>query len=426
MRVGSLRPALLSLAVLASLAFFLTCSRYGEIPLVFEQNQGQTDPRVQFLARTSTHTLFLAGNEMVVRAPGSKGAAKDAARIQFRGANANVVPVARERITGAFNYFIGNDPSKWRTNVPGYQRVEYRQFYPGIDLVCYGQGQQLEYDFVVAPGARPQDIRLSVEGEIANGDLLLKNSARMKKPVAYQMSGGSRRLVAASYARRANGEFGFDIGAYDATQPLVIDPVLAYSTFLGGSNFDDTGTAIAVDSAGSAYVTGYSSSVDFPTVPPFENAFGGGLNVFVTKFTPQGNGIVYSTTVGGLSFDQGFGIAIDGSGNAYVTGVTFSNNFPIVGGFQSQLGMRPAMRWSIPAIWEDRTPIRDARLRWTPAAKRISPGPLIRRTSRCGMLSKRRKAIPEAGRMPSSPRSTPPATRWCMRLSWEEAPTTTR
>ena len=259
-----------------------------------------------------------------------------------------------EELSGRSNYFIGNDPAKWRTNVPTYSKVEYRDVYPGVSLVYYGNQQQLEYDLVVAPGADPSTIGLSFVGadrlEVdGDGDLVLHTAAgtiRQRKPVIYQEISGVRKEISGGYVFKGEHQVGFKVAAYDASQPLVIDPVLSYSTYLGGSA-DDQGLGIAVDAAGNTYVTGATNSTNFPkTAGVFDTTFGGGicfgsscLDVFVTKLDPTGSALLYSTYLGGTGNDIGFGIAVDGAGNAYVTGFTNSSNFPTTAGaFQTSFG----------------------------------------------------------------------------------------
>ncbi|MBI2829078.1 MAG: SBBP repeat-containing protein, partial [Acidobacteria bacterium] len=222
-----------------------------------------------------------------------------------------------------------------------YARVRYESVYPGVDLVYYGNQRQLEYDFVVAPGADPGAIKLAFEGarsieRDASGNLILRTAGgdlRMHKPVVYQEVGGVKRLIPGRYVVASKQQVGFHVAAYDRSKPLVIDPVLVYSTFLGGSG-NDFGFRIAVDSAGNAYVTGGTDSTNFPgpggiAAPKLgSSAKGAGGDVFVTKLNPAGTALVYSTYLGGSGNDGGIGIAVDSAGNAYVTGTTNSADFP--------------------------------------------------------------------------------------------------
>lgn len=319
---------------------------YGKLPLAFEANQGQGDARAKFLGRAGGYSLFLTERELILRVPAAPGQPANrrggVIRLSFPGANPSPAIDATEQLPATFNYFLGNDPKRWRANVRAYGRVVYRQVYPGVDLVFYGNQRELEYDIAVAPGADPRKIRMRLDGadhlKLSGGDVVLESAGRqlrIRKPVVYQPSATGRRPITGGYVRIAKNEISFQLGAYDASRPLVLDPVLAYSTYLGGVGFD-SGKAIAVDSAGNAYITGQASSLDFPTIPQFENAFGGSNNIFVVKLNPSGTSLVYSTIIGGIGGQGGNGIAVDAAGNAYVTGVTNSANFPIVGGFQAK------------------------------------------------------------------------------------------
>jgi hypothetical protein len=439
---------------------------YGKLPLSFEVNKGQTDSRVKFLSRGSGYSLFLTGNEAVlalrkgsrqskvesrtsVVAPGirpdniwrtahqgsadlfSKSAAfpgffrppatewrdesmpftatnneprtTDALlRLKLVGANPNPKIVGMDELPGKSNYFIGNDPKKWRTNVPNYAKVKYANVYPGVDLVYYGNQGQLEYDFVVRPGADPNSIQLAInsgeqvgsrqkavgrtaqpqdpepEGQSAivnpkspiaaplhvnaTGDLAVGTDGGeviFHKPAVYQpatynerrtTNGGGRNLVEGQYVLRGDNRIAFQLADYDRRRPVIIDPVLAYSTYLGeASGFEQT-VGIAVDASGNAYVTGGTGSTDFPTSPgAFQKTCGGGApsyscaDAFVSKLNAGGTALLYSTYLGGSGDNAEFGvfnnrIAVDASGNAYVTGATDSPNFPTTAGaFQTRL-----------------------------------------------------------------------------------------
>jgi hypothetical protein len=271
-------------------------------------------------------------------------------RLQLVGAHAAAPVVGEDPLAGTSNYFIGNDPRQWRTGIPTYGRVAYQGVYPGVDLVYYGNQQQLEYDFTVAPGTDPGLIRLHVEGAQSpsldgQGDLVLHTAGGdvvEHAPVLYQDRAGGRQTVAGWFVLEEGDQVGFAVGSYDRSRPLIIDPILSYSTYLGGSG-SDFGTAIAVDGAGNAYVAGQTSSSSFPTTAgAVQPTYGGGFtNAFVTKLNPAGTAIVYSTFLGGngLDGDFGTGVAVDAAGNAYVTGTAFSSNFPTTpGAFQTTLG----------------------------------------------------------------------------------------
>ena len=338
---------------------------YGKFPLSFEANKGQQDRQVKFLSRGSGYNLFLTNRDAVLvltrrDEPSTPSAGKAtlsqkrpkkqsiALRMRLLGANPEAKVTGEEELPGKVNYFIGNDPSKWCTDVATYAKVRYEQVYPGIDLVYYGNQRQLEYDFVVAPEADPDCIRLRVAGARkmyvnGKGQLVVKTASgavRWNKPEIYQEVDGQRRSVKGKYVLRRGHELGFEVGAYDTARLLVIDPSLVYSTYLGGSS-DDFGYEIAVDTSGNAYVTGYAPSSDFPTTPgAFQTTkVGAAGDAFVTKLNSNGTDLIYSTYLGGDYYDYGYGIAVDTSGNAYVTGKTQSHDFPVTAGaFQTTYG----------------------------------------------------------------------------------------
>jgi len=329
---------------------------YGKLPLSFEANRGQTDDRVKFLARGPGYTFFMTPTETVLslriegsglRTESPRAMRRAVVRMKVVGANAEAKLVGLDELPGKSNYFIGNDPKKWRTGIPHYGKVRYREVYPGVDLIFYGNPRQLEYDFVVAPGADPETITLAFEGadklEIdAEGNLVLHIAGGhliQRTPVIYQEINGARKAITGHYVLRNKDRIGVHVAAYDPTRPLIIDPVLVYSTFLGG-DVSDIGRAIAVDATGNAYITGStnSSTATFPTtVGAFDTGQNGGLDAFVTKINAAGSALVYSTFLGGSGDDQGFGIALDGTNNAYITGVTNSVNFPTQNPFQAAL-----------------------------------------------------------------------------------------
>ncbi len=334
---------------------------YGQIPLHFEANQGQTDSEVKFLSRGKGYTLFLTPTEAVlslrktmkvdkeiipsVDEVGDPGTRTSTVRMKLIGADRDPKITGLEELPGRANYFIGSDPTKWRTDVPLYAKVKYKGVYPGIDLVYYGNQRQLEYDFVVAPGADPDVIHLGFEGSDhiridVSGDLVLETAAeeiRMRKPLVYQSVDDVRQEIAGEYVLLGQMEVGFQVGLYDAAQPLVIDPVLGYSTYHGGSGSDE-GSGIAVDGSGNAYVTGGTKSTDFPTANALQPNFGGDRDVVVMKLSADGASLVYSTYLGGSGEDEGARIAVDESGSAYLTDVTDSMNFPTANALQPTFG----------------------------------------------------------------------------------------
>jgi beta-propeller repeat-containing protein len=368
---------------------------YGKLPLRFEANEGQFDPRVQFVSCAGSQTLFLTATDAVLTLAGSGTATRPerpvlspvpdsqrtasveaqgaALRMKLVGAN----PVARvtglDELPGKSNYFIGKDPKKWRANVSTYAKVKYEHVYPGVDLVYYGNPNQLEYDLIVAPGADPNRIKLAFEGHHTMrvdeaGDLVLSTTAGeivQRSPLAYQELNGRKERVRATYAQQGGNEVAVDLGRYDASRPLVIDPVLVYSTYLGGS-LGDSGNSIAVDPAGCAYITGFTNSRDFPTLNPLQpnhGSLGFTSDVFVTKLNASGSALVYSTYIGGGETDQASAIAVDPFGIAYITGTTLSEDFPTANGFSPNLNgiasdafvvklTRREARWCIPPISE--------------------------------------------------------------------------
>ncbi len=335
---------------------------YGRLPVSFEANHGQTDGWVKFLSRGSGYGLFLTDGEAVLSlkignperkqppspavplAPGEHPSAETADFLWMRllGASPAVRVSGVDELPGKSNYFIGNDPARWQTNVPTYAKVRYEEIYHGVNLTYYGNQRRLEYDFMLSPSADPKKIRLRFHGAKnlkidEQGALVLKTqrgAVRFERPRAYQEMEGRKRAREVKFALRGSSTVGFEVGSYDQTRPLVIDPVLIYSTYLGGSGHD-TGNAIAVDSAGNAYVTGMTNSTNFPTVNALQSTYVAAEDTaFVAKLNPSGSALVYSTYLGGNSFDSGNGIAVDSAGNAYVTGETASTNFPTVNAFQ--------------------------------------------------------------------------------------------
>jgi hypothetical protein len=311
------------------------------IPLSFEPNVGQTDRVVDYVARGSGYTVFLTRREAVVALQGDRSA-RAVVHVRLRGASPETRPQPLDRLPGRVNYFVGNRPARWRKGIPTFGRVLYRDVYSGVDLVYYGNSRRLEYDFQISPGSSPGRIMLSYRGADrvkigGRGQLLVGVGGRQLRqppPRAWQDAGGTRRPVHVRYELR-HGDVGFRLGAYDPSKPLVIDPVLAYSTYLGGIG-EDSGNAIAVDSDGSAYVAGTTASADFPTTA---NAFSKTTDeAFVTKLNAAGTALTYSTYLGGSwNGDEARGIAVDASGSAYVTGTTNSPDFPTVNSFQGSL-----------------------------------------------------------------------------------------
>ena len=349
-------------------------------PLRFEINEGQTDPQVRFTARDRDGVAYLTSDGAVFQisrsvgtskpqfkkasyTPETRGFESSFVRMKTVGANPNPRAVGIDRLPGVTNYFIGNDPAKWRTNVAGYAKVKYESVYPGIDLVYYDNGEgRLEYDFIVAPGADPKQIALSIEDAQSvevdpSGDLVISavtGTIRKPSPKVYQEIDGKRQEITAGY-RLFNSEpstldtrhssldprpstpdtqmIAFSLGAYDRNKPLVIDPQILYATYLGGSSTstvaNEGARGVAVDAQGSVYVVGVTISTNFPTKNPAQNVLKGFSNAFVTKLDANGQ-LVYSTYLGGSGFDEGTVIKVDDTGAAYVGGTTGSIDFPTV------------------------------------------------------------------------------------------------
>ena len=316
---------------------------FGRLPLSFEINKGQTDQSVKFLSRGSGYELFLTATDAVLRLRKPHALRTDNPRtaqtksesepevlegsvLRLRMIGANPAPRAegQDELPGKVNYFIGNNPEKWFRNVPTYRKAYYTDVYPGIDMVYYGNQRQLEYDFVVGPGANPKLIRFRVEGADRirldkAGSLVLtlpQGEVQLRKPLIYQLDEqGGRREVKGAYVINGS-EIRFAVQDFDSAKPLVIDPVISYATFLGGGA-NDSATSIAVDSQGNAYVTGRTDNVGFPTtVGAFKTTNQNG-GAFVTKLDSTGSSLIYSTLMtGGNGSSNGTSIAVDSAGNA--------------------------------------------------------------------------------------------------------------
>lgn len=333
------------------------------VPLNFEANRGQTDSRVKFLSRGDGYSLFLTSHEAVftLRPPVGAKAPPTVFRMELRGANRAARVTGADKLAGVANYYIGNDTKKWRSGITTYGKVKYQGIYPGVDAVFYGNQRQLEYDFVVAPGADPRQISLGLTGAEpsldGDGNVVLKltdGDLALKKPVVYQNIAGEKKPVDAGYIIAGN-KVGFRLGKYDRNQTLVIDPVFTYLTYLGGSSVDYIGGitgvgqttspthALAIDPAGDVYVTGETISNDFPVAnasQPTRKEPGGAYTAFVTALNPTGTALLYSTYLGGTATAGGFAgtdigasIVWDNVDNAvYVVGTTASLDFPTTAG----------------------------------------------------------------------------------------------
>ena len=317
---------------------------YGQLPLSFVPNSGQMDRSVRYAAQGSGYTFAFAPTGARLSFVTQKQG--DAVDLTFAGASRSAMLEARQESPGKVNYLVGTDPAGWRTDLPTYQELVYRDLWPGIDLAFEGKGGSLTYELMVQPGARIADIGFLYAGARGisvdrDGNLLIRTSLGTltdQRPDTYQQIAGRKVSVPSRFVVDGGSRYGFKVGDYDASQPLVIDPGLVYSSFLGGSDFEQA-QAIAIDTTGSAYVTGFTGSTNFPIVPnpgAAQPSYGGGYDAFVTKVNPTGTSFLYSTYLGGSAFDEGYGIAVDSAGDAYVAGTTASTNFPTTpGAFQT-------------------------------------------------------------------------------------------
>jgi len=329
---------------------------YGKAPLYFIENHGQLDNRVKFYNRAQGHTTFFTEEEVVFRLHGPDTrlhhGSLSTIRLAPLGMKNDADIVSEGLQPTKVNYYTGKDPQKWRTRLPTYGSVAYREAFPGVDLKFYGTNRQLEYDVVVKPGSDPSCVRLCYKGieglEVTQqGDLSLslKHGAKLiqKRPMVYQEIGGKRvdrqgRFKVMESVPGTDGYvFGFEVGPYDRQYALIIDPVLVFTTCFGGIS-DDYSYAIAVDDSGTSYVTGLTFSEDFPTEDPFQSSLSGTLDAFVIKLNPSGKAFVYATYLGGSGDDVGSDIAVDSFGNCYVSGDTDSEDFPTKNPFQGTIG----------------------------------------------------------------------------------------
>jgi hypothetical protein len=340
---------------------------YGNLPLSFEPNRGQTDSRVKFLSHAGHRTLWLTNDEAVLavgRRPGahlSNGSGSEKSRqanesapavlrMKFVGANANPRVAGEARQQGTVNYFIGR-PEQWRTNIHTYARIRYRNLYPGIDLIFHGNKQELEYDLVVSPGADPRQIKLGISGAEnlrldEDGNLVLKTAAGdvvQQKPGIYQREGNNLVAIAGDYVINGKDEISFRVGNYDRRAAVVIDPVLRYASYLtGGGDEDDGGTGIAVDSSNRVVVAGWTCSGSFPGENGPANP--GCVSAFVTKLDFTGSSMIFTAFVPGSVFFDNVPLALDAANNIYIAGSTNGNTFgedtfkPTAGAFQGTFG----------------------------------------------------------------------------------------
>ncbi|MGA3284885.1 MAG: SBBP repeat-containing protein [Verrucomicrobiota bacterium] len=319
----------------------------GGMSLFFEANHGQADSSAQFLARGRDFQFLISPTraQMVLRK--ADGLAK--VQIQFAGANVQAQIRGDAELSGKINYLTGNDPAQWHTGVPTFAKVRVEEIYPGIGLVYYGNQQQLEYDLTVAPGANPGTIKIRFDGvdKIAvntQGELVLTlpdGEIRQPEPVIYQMAGGTRCEISGGYRLVDAHTVAFAVGSYDYSLPLVIDPILSYSTYFGGK-YGDTAWSVKVDTNGYIYVAGATFSPQFLTNTPgaYQTNSGGTLtgDAFVAKFDNFGTNLIYFTYLGGNADDSAVDLVVDGAGHAYITGFTDSTNFPTKNALYPKIG----------------------------------------------------------------------------------------
>jgi hypothetical protein len=309
----------------------------NSLPVHFIENRGQVPGPAGYLARFPFGTVRFTSDEIVFQFIGGRRAARGHnIRMSFAGTDKNVRVEPQEQIPARFNFFGGNDPAKWTSGVPAYKRILYRDLYPGIDLLILGGEGRLKHEYKVKPGARVEDIRILYSGA---RDIRIDKAGQLDidagvgsisegAPVSYQIINGEKRAVLTAYNMDASGTVGFAAGPFDRNADLIIDPVLQFSSYLGGST-GDAGNAIAVDLEGNVYIAGSTYSSNFPTTAgAFDTGFGGVRDAFVSKFDPTGSDLIYSTFLGGSSDEGALAVTVDFGGNACVCGFTDSSNFP--------------------------------------------------------------------------------------------------
>lgn len=322
----------------------------GKLPMAFEENQGQVNAAVKFISRGPGYKLFLTGQEAVMvlekstdknsaRTPTLTPEAKHEAavvRMRFEGANKTPSVAGEAPLDFQTNYLVDNDPGKHVTGIQNHRRVKYTSLYPGVDLLYYGNQQQLEYDLVVAPHADPKQIKLSFKGAnkiklSKNGNLIVSTplgDLAYHKPVAYQDIEGHRTKVEANYLLAQNGQVSFRLGKYDNEHPLVIDPIVAYLSFLW-----QAASNIALDTAGNVYIVGSTIGSDLPASNGYQTALAGSIDAYVAKLDPTGTKVIYATYLGvRRAVTNAQQIAVDAAGHAYIVGNTNSSSFPITAG----------------------------------------------------------------------------------------------
>jgi Bacterial Ig-like domain (group 3)/Beta-propeller repeat len=320
---------------------FASLSTAAALPLTFEKNEGQFHSSVDYLVRAQGHTIALASDRAAFMLPtgSAEGAGVERITLSFVSAAANAPQVAGTLLEQRSNYFIGTDRSAWRTDVPHYSAVTYRNVYPGIDIVHYASESQLEYDFVAAPGADLSRVAMRFDGASSvktddEGHLLISTKGgvlKQLKPKVYQVTAAkSRTAVEASYSVTKDGLITIRLGKYDKTKAITIDPVIAFSTYLGGNRYDELG-GFAVDAAGNSYVTGSTQSAIFPLVNPLDGTLVAGSVTFVSKLNKSGSAVVYSTYIGGATSSAAAALALGADGSVYFGG-TAGSGLPTTAG----------------------------------------------------------------------------------------------
>ena len=317
----------------------LAANQERSLPTFFLPNAGQTDPSIRYVAQTPELQAGFAVDSAVFQIHGTR------LSVHFAGANPHVSMEGVAAMAARANFLIGDDPAAWHTGVPTYRGIVYRNLYPGIDMNYTGSDPRLKSEFRVAPGANPSQIRLEypdADGVFvdANGDLVVRTGAaelHEQAPVAYQESDGIRHPVEAGYRVLRGDTVMFDLGDYDVTRPLVIDPVISYSTYLGGTAHSAV-TALAVDTSGNLYAAGWTEAIDFPVSNAIQAVNRGGVDAFVFKLNSTGSTLLYATYIGGRGDDRAAGIAVDSSGQIYLAGSTASTDFPLASPVRLALG----------------------------------------------------------------------------------------
>ena len=330
--------ALLLLAVAPGFATFAANPDHS-LPRFFIPNAGQADPTIRYIAQTPEMTAGFALDSAIFRIREAQ------IRMRFRSANPDVSVEGIAAMPARANFLIGDDPAGWHTGLPTYRGIVYRRLYPGIDMIYASGVPKLKSEFLIAPGGDPRRIQVDYPGAEsvsidAQGDLIVRTGAAElhdQAPTAYQEWDGVRHTVRAGYHLVPGPAVVFDVGDYDVTRPLVIDPVISYSTYLGGTAMSAV-TALAVDSSGNLYAAGWTEAIDFPVSNAIQAVNRGGVDAFVFKLNATGNTLLYATYIGGRGDDRAAGVAVDSAGQIYITGSTASTNFPLASSIRPALG----------------------------------------------------------------------------------------